>query len=192
MSKKKNSAQRVTAEQVKESNKNTIIVIAVICALAVIAALIIIIPRLDLGGKKPSGNPSGTTVTTEDKALLEYVTPKYEYDTGEFGYDVLEDGTVAIKDYLGESKNVAIPSEIDGRDVTVIDRFAFYDTEFVENVYIPLTVVEIKDLAFAGVVVLNEICYEGSESQWKQVKIGTTGIGVILGATMVYESIDNN
>ena len=51
----------------------------------------------------------------------------------DYEYEVLENGTVRIIDYLGAGGNVVIPAEIDGKKVTEIGNFAFspflpYDT----------------------------------------------------------------
>lgn len=43
-------------------------------------------------------------------------------------YEVNEDGTLSITGYIGDSPNVVIPSEIDGKTVTVIGEAAFYET----------------------------------------------------------------
>ena len=48
---------------------------------------------------------------------------------GDFTYIVLEDGTIEITDYNGNSENVEIPSQIDEKNVTRIGEVAFKDAE---------------------------------------------------------------
>ena len=70
--------------------------------------------------------------------------------SGDYEYEVLDDGTVATTKYLGSDKEVIIPSEIDGKKVTEIgfetfgtsDRFQYFDTKLV-GVKIPDTVTTI-------------------------------------------------
>ena len=66
--------------------------------------------------------------------------------TDGFGYRTLDDGTIEIAscNLVGD---VVIPSEIDGKKVTIIGENAF-EGAVVDSVSIPETVVEIKDCAF--------------------------------------------
>ena len=49
----------------------------------------------------------------------------YSDYSGDFGYAVLEDGTVAIFDYTGSASELVIPSELDGYTVTEIQGEVF-------------------------------------------------------------------
>ncbi len=58
-------------------------------------------------------------------------------------------GTVVITKYLGNDKEVVIPSEIDERRVSSIDYMAFYKNETLKSVQLPDTLVGIGVDAFA-------------------------------------------
>ena len=67
--------------------------------------------------------------------------------SGDFEYDVLEDGTVEITDYTGDAAEVNIPSEIAGKKVTSIGNYAFW-ADSVKEIKIPDSVTNIGDEAF--------------------------------------------
>ena len=58
-------------------------------------------------------------------------------------------GTVVITKYLGNDKEVVIPSEIDGKTVTLIDDDAFRNNEKLKSVKLPDTLIGIGVEAFA-------------------------------------------
>lgn len=95
-------------------------------------------------------------------------------ESAEYSYSINHEyryrfGGILISQYLGNDKNVVVPSEIDGYDVTAIDGFdksdpndAFYgypvyDYSFIETVELPYTVKVIDDRAFADAVNLKSI-----------------------------------
>ena len=43
-----------------------------------------------------------------------------KYESGDYRYDILDDGTVRIARYLGDAEELRLPDEIDGRKVTAI------------------------------------------------------------------------
>lgn len=45
---------------------------------------------------------------------------------GDYGYEILDDGTVTITGYTGSETEIVIPSEIEGKSVTSIGDWAFY------------------------------------------------------------------
>ena len=70
---------------------------------------------------------------------------------GDYEYEVNDDDTVTITRYHGTEKNVTIPSKIDGKQVTVIGGYAFYDEDVrrnLQSVVVPSGVVRIKERAF--------------------------------------------
>ena len=77
-------------------------------------------------------------------------TPK-ELTSGDYTYVVLEDGTVKITKYNGTSDEIErdLPSEIDGKTVTVIGKEAFAGAEGLTVVNFPTGLVKIEERAFA-------------------------------------------
>lgn len=74
-----------------------------------------------------------------------------------FLHDVQPDGTIILYEYKGDSVTVKIPSEIDGKKVTVISDGSFSHCETVERVIIPDTITNISSSAFAHCKKLSEI-----------------------------------
>ena len=46
---------------------------------------------------------------------------------GDYEYEILDDGTVEITGYNGSAETLKIPNEIDGKTVTSIGDYAFFD-----------------------------------------------------------------
>ena len=67
--------------------------------------------------------------------------------SGDYEYDVLDDGTVEIMGYNGSATELKIPSEIDGKNVTSIGSWAFSGCVNLEEVTIPKSVEIIGDKA---------------------------------------------
>ena len=77
--------------------------------------------------------------------------------SGDYEYEVLDDGTVSITKYLGEDENVVIPDTIAGMTVTVIGERAFGGNDYIVTVEIPDGVTTISIFAFYGCTSLTEI-----------------------------------
>ena len=95
------------------------------------------------------GTPLGD-ILPEVKANVATVASAAE-TYGDFGYDILDDGTVEITDYSGSAENVDIPAEIDGKSVTSIGKEAFYyctSLASIVSITIPDSVVNIGNSAF--------------------------------------------
>ena len=69
-------------------------------------------------------------------------SPAYDYQIND------DDNTISITKYNGNEENVIIPSTIDGKKVTSIDRRAFSDVKSLKKVVIPSTVTNIGYEAF--------------------------------------------
>lgn len=67
-----------------------------------------------------------------------------EYSSGEtygnYQYTVLDNGTVQIDKYSTYASTIVVPSEIDGRTVTVIGDSAFYGNMTLTSVTLPDTI----------------------------------------------------
>ncbi|HJB74949.1 MAG TPA: leucine-rich repeat domain-containing protein [Candidatus Eubacterium faecale] len=74
----------------------------------------------------------------------------YSDYSGDFGYAVLEDGTVAIFDYTGSASELVIPSEFDGYTVTEIQGEVFEFCSSLTEVTVPDSVVSIGAWAFSS------------------------------------------
>lgn len=67
---------------------------------------------------------------------------------GDYEYIILDDGTAEITVYTGSDTEIVIPSEIEGKAVTSIGRYAFSDCKGLTSVTIPDSVTSI-DSAFS-------------------------------------------
>ncbi len=70
--------------------------------------------------------------------------------SGDYEYEVLDDGTVSITKYNGDDTIVSIPSKIDGKNVTEIGDKAFSSwwAQNIKEITIPNSVTTICDYAF--------------------------------------------
>lgn len=73
----------------------------------------------------------------------------------------IKDSKISIERYLGQDKEVIIPSEINGMKVTNIARFAFAYNTFLTSIKIPSTVNRIEVQAFDGCTSLTNIEMSG-------------------------------
>lgn len=69
-------------------------------------------------------------------------------ERSEYGYTVLEDGTVEITGYNGNDTDVVVPDKINGKSVTSIGDWAFYDCTSVTSIKLPNSVTNIGEGAF--------------------------------------------
>ena len=77
-----------------------------------------------------------------------YSSSSFAANSGDYKYDLLEDGSAIIKSYQGKDKNLIIPDEIDGYTVKAIGKEAFAYRENLISVTIPNSVIEIQDNPF--------------------------------------------
>ena len=68
--------------------------------------------------------------------------------SGDFEYDVLEDGTVEITGYTGDATELNIPSEIAGKSVAYIGSSAFENNDILISITIPDGVTSIGSYTF--------------------------------------------
>ncbi len=94
----------------------------------------------------------------------------YAATSGDFEYEILEDGTAEITNYTGSSSDLTIPTDIDGYSVTSISKDAFRYCDSLTSVTIPNSVTSIGEGAFYGCISLTNInvasdnkCYSSQE-----------------------------
>jgi len=80
--------------------------------------------------------------------------------SGNYEYDVLEDGCACLTDYFGSEANVTVPSEIEGHKVTVLWG-TFYGDESIVTVTIPDTV-EMVHSPFNWLINLKSVTWPSS------------------------------
>lgn len=68
--------------------------------------------------------------------------------SGEYTYNDLDDGTISIVEYKGNSKNVEVPSTIDSKKVTKLELWAFKDNSTVTTIVLPEGLTTIEAYAF--------------------------------------------
>ncbi|MCD8327789.1 MAG: leucine-rich repeat domain-containing protein, partial [Ruminococcus sp.] len=77
--------------------------------------------------------------------------------SGDYEYEILEDGTAEISFYDGTASTVNIPSKIGGYTVTSIGNRAFYAYDTLTSVTIPDTVTIIGEYAFSNCISLTSV-----------------------------------
>ncbi len=84
----------------------------------------------------------------------------YEYFKGDYGYIILSDGTVEIKDYNGSAKNLTVPKKIAGKKVTKIGIYAFAYNGTLKKVTIPGNIKTVSKAAFFYINTLQKVTIE--------------------------------
>lgn len=77
--------------------------------------------------------------------------------TEDYSYTVLDNGTVRIDRFHGKGSSVIIPSEIDGKKVTIIGSSAFENEYNLTELVIPEGVTTIGEYAFRYCSALNKL-----------------------------------
>ncbi|WP_026022079.1 leucine-rich repeat protein [Kurthia massiliensis] len=80
---------------------------------------------------------------------VEAANPPEVYQTDQFEYTIADDG-ISISKYIGQSTDVVIPRQIDGKDVTKIGGYAFEGLKTLNTVTLPDSVVKIGSNSFSG------------------------------------------
>ena len=86
-----------------------------------------------------------------------YITTLRLRETDIFDSEILPDGTIRIRYYMGSENNLTIPSEIGGRSVTKIGEEMFFLQNSLTSVKIPSTIKSIEKDAFRSCRNLTEI-----------------------------------
>lgn len=103
-----------------------------------------------------AGTSVSTTMGMETRAQ-EHGVKAYEVNSGDFWYEVLEDGTVGITYYNGSDTDVVIPAEFDGKAVSSIEFEAFRECTSLNSIIIPNGVTRIGTSAFRECISLGNI-----------------------------------
>ncbi len=86
----------------------------------------------------------------------------YAETSGDYEYEILDDGTVEINKYNGTASSVSVPSTVDGKKVTKIGSWAFFDCNSLTSVTIPNGVTSIEESAFSNCTSLTGITIPNS------------------------------
>lgn len=93
-------------------------------------------------------------------ALLLHAQALAAVRSGDWAYNVREDGTASIAGYIGYDGTVVIPSEIDGHPVTEIEDFVFIGGNTLQDVTVPGSVKRIGFNAFSNMKKLRRVVLE--------------------------------
>ena len=97
-----------------------------------------------------SGNSKWQESAATGLMQVQAAQTTYNYTVGNstYTYTILTDNTVKITKYKGTDESIVIPSEIDGKKVTVIGSSAFYGFKSLKNIEIPDGITSIENYAF--------------------------------------------
>ena len=91
------------------------------------------------------------------------------FPSEDYIYILEDDGTYSITGYLGNSRNITVPSAFHGVPVTSISDEAFSNCDSLENVKIPDSVTSIGYAAFAGCPNLENITVDKGNAKYKSI-----------------------
>lgn len=100
------------------------------------------------------------------------------YTSGDFTYELNDDGSAIITKYSGSAAALTIPSSLDGHTVKQIDSYAFEKNTTLTSVSIPETVTELKYSAFEDCTSLTAVTIPGGLT-----KAGSLSNGVFTGCS---------
>lgn len=92
--------------------------------------------------------------------------------TGKWEYNITDNGSVSIHNYLGNDTNITIPSVLDGKNVVAIEDGAFISATLVEQITIPPEIISIEEGAFFGCISLKNFVVSSKNS----VYVSSNGI----------------
>ena len=97
-----------------------------------------------------SGNSKWQESAATGLMQVQAAQTTYNYTVGNstYTYTILTDDTIKITKYKGTDESIVIPSEIDGKKVTVIGSSAFYGFKSLKNIEIPDGITSIENYAF--------------------------------------------
>ncbi|MBQ7922320.1 MAG: leucine-rich repeat domain-containing protein, partial [Clostridia bacterium] len=80
---------------------------------------------------------------------------------GDYGYEVLDDGTIRLTQYYGAGGDVIIPETYNGYPVSGFSFNTFFYNDTITSVQIPAVITELPDIAFSGCGSLTKVVFEG-------------------------------
>ena len=101
-----------------------------------------------------------------------------DYTSGDFTYELNDDGSAIITRYSGSAAALTIPSSLDGHTVKQIDSYAFEKNTTLTSVSIPETVTELEYYAFKGCTSLTAVTIPSGLT-----KSGSLGKGAFSGCS---------
>lgn len=139
------------------------------------------------GCKRKTENPDGSENPADSTGQKEPHLLIPDSPASDFSYTVTEKGNVRITRYTGSAREISIPSQIAGHPVTVIDGYAFQDSDIV-RVKIADSVTDIRSLAFLNCKSLEEVELPESLNRlgYQQGAVaapGFTGAGAFAGCS---------
>ena len=137
------------------------------------------------------GNAVSSTASCTVTVGVKNVTYTATYKKTSQGLEIEsnEDGTCCLVS-MGdcEDTDVVIPATYNGDVVTSIDSNAF-SGEAITSITIPTTIVEIGRRAFNNCDELTDVYYEGSEEEWNEIDINSTGNSALTGANIHFAKV---
>lgn len=100
------------------------------------------------------------------------------YASGDYTYELNDDGSAIITQYSGSAAALTIPSSLDGHTVTQIDSYAFEKNTALTSVSIPETVTELEYYAFKNCTSLTAVTIPSGLT-----KAGSLGNGAFSGCS---------
>ena len=100
------------------------------------------------------------------------------YTSGDYTYELNDDGSAIITQYSGSAAALTIPSSLDGHTVTQIDSYAFEKNTALTSVSIPETVTELEYYAFKNCTSLTAVTIPSGLT-----KAGSLGNGAFSGCS---------
>lgn len=119
--------------------------------------------------------------------------------SGDFDYEILDDGTAELIAYTGKATELTIPSTLNGYKVTSIGSWSFANCENLTNITIPNTITIINGHAFHGCTGLAEITipdsvkeiYYGAFIDCTNLKVVTIGKGITTISSATFKNCTN-
>ena len=94
-----------------------------------------------------ASTPSSASAVSEDQSQIMLDNTSGSLSYGDYTYNVLADGTVILVTYTGTGGDVVVPSEVNGKTVSMIGISTFYNCKTLTTITIPAGVQAIGDQA---------------------------------------------